>query len=136
MSPKYSEKLFRQNFVRWFREYFPLGHIQSIESEATSAGVPDLNACKGGKEIWIELKSGRLTTSSIKPGQYMWHTKRTQAGGTTWVVQRDDDGDICVFKGCRIKEFQDKPNSVVPDKVFSSASRESKIEMFNYLFSI
>ena len=91
---KYSEKLFKKNFVKWFKELYPSGHIQLIESEATSAGVPDVNLCHNGIEVWVELKSGRLSTSSIKPGQYMWHTKRTQAGGTTWVVQRDEDGNI------------------------------------------
>ena len=47
---KYSEKLFKKNFVKWFKELYPYpsGHIQLIESEATSAGVPDINACKGG----------------------------------------------------------------------------------------
>lgn len=54
MPAKYSEKLFRQNFIKWFKSFFPREHIQSIESEATAAGVPDINACKGGKEIWVE----------------------------------------------------------------------------------
>lgn len=135
MPAKYSEKLFRQNFVKWFRGFYPKGHIQNIESEATSAGVADVNACKDGKEIWIELKSGRLTTASIKPGQYMWHTKRNQAGGTTWLIQRDEYGILKVFKGNRIKEFQVKPASVEPDIVFDSKDDVGRRLMFEYLFT-
>lgn len=134
MSNRYPEKLFRANFVKWFKGLYPNDHIQSIESEATAAGIPDINACKGGKEVWIELKSGTLSTNSIKPGQFVWHIKRNQAGGTTWIVQRDTNGLIRVYNGARIREFREKPNSVIPDMVFSSETRESHVEMFNYLF--
>lgn len=135
MSQRYPEKLFRANFVKWFKSIYPDGHIQSIESEATAAGIPDINACKGGKEIWIELKSGTLATNSIKPGQYVWHIKRNQAGGTTWLVQRDNDGNIRVYRGSRIREFREKPNSVIPDRVFSSTDKIAREEMFEYLFT-
>lgn len=130
----YPEKLFRKNFVKWFRELYPRDHIQNIESEATSAGIPDINACKGGKDIWIELKSGPLTKASIKPGQFIWHIKRAQAGGTTWVVQRMYDGMINVFSGKRIIEFRDNPKDVIPDAVFNSLVAQERIAMFEYLF--
>lgn len=131
----YPEKTFRKNFIKWFKELYPKDHIQNIESEATAAGVPDINACKGGKEIWIELKSGPLTKASIKPGQFVWHIKRAQAGGTTWVIQRTDRSQINVFKGSRIKEFRDKPNSVKPDATFNSLVAQERVQMFNYLFT-
>lgn len=134
MSNRYPEKLFRANFVKWFKGLYPNDHIQSIESEATAAGIPDINACKGGKEVWIELKSGTLSTNSIKPGQFVWHIKRNRAGGTTWIVQRDTNGLIRVYNGARIQEFREKPNSVIPDMIFSSETKESRVEMFNYLF--
>lgn len=130
----YPEKLFRKNFVKWFKELYPKDHIQNIESEATAAGVPDINACKGGKEIWVELKSGPLTKASIKPGQFVWHIKRNQAGGTTWFVQRLTNGDIMVYNGCRVREFRDCPNKVKPDMVFNSLVAQERIKMFDYLF--
>lgn len=136
MASHYPEKLFRANFVKWFKALFPTGHIQSVESEATAAGIPDINMCLDGKEVWVELKSGRLTTSSIKPGQYIWHIKRTQAGGTTWVVQRTDEGLIRVYKGSRIREFREKPNSVPPDAVFNSAVAQERKDLFLYLSGI
>lgn len=130
----YPEKTFRKNFVKWFKDLYPKDHIQNIESEATAAGVPDINACKGGKEVWIELKSGPLTKASIKPGQFVWHIKRAQAGGTTWVVQRLPNGVINIFRGSRIKEFRDKPNAVAPDITFNSLVAQERIKMFDYLF--
>ena len=130
----YPEKLFRKNFVSWFKQFCPDGHIQNIESEATSAGIPDINACKGGKDIWVELKSGPLTKASIKPGQFIWHIKRNQAGGTTWLVQRTCKGRICIFRGDRIKEFRENPNTVKPDIIFDSNEVSDRVEMFEYLF--
>lgn len=131
---KYYEKTFRANFISWFKKFYPTDHIQAIESEATGAGIPDLNLCKGGKEIWVELKSGPLTKSSIKPGQFIWHIKRNQAGGTTWIVQRANSGVIKVFNGARVREFRDNPNSVIPDKEFDSKSKTEKEALFEYLF--
>lgn len=130
----YPEKLFRKNFVSWFKQFYPNGHIQNIESEATSAGIPDINACKGGKDIWVELKSGPLTKASIKPGQFIWHIKRNQAGGTTWLVQRTDNGRIRIYRGNRIKEFRERPNAVEPDAIFDSNEVQERIELFEYLF--
>lgn len=136
MAQHYPEKLFRANFVKWFKALYPTDHIQSIESEATAAGIPDINLCKGGREVWVELKSGRLTATSIKPGQYVWHIKRTQAGGTTWVVQRTDEGLVRVYKGSRIREFREKPNSVPPDAVFNPTTIQEKTAMFEYLLNV
>ena len=133
---KYSEKLFKKNFVKWFKELYPSGHIQLIESEATSAGVPDVNLCHNGIEVWVELKSGRLSTSSIKPGQYMWHTKRQRANGNTWVVHRREDGFINLYSGARIKEFLTDPNKVAPDKVFNSSLVQERKNMFQFMLSL
>lgn len=135
MCAKYSEKLFKKNFVKWFKDLYPLGHIQLIESEATSAGVPDINICKDGKEIWVELKSGYLSKNSIKPGQYIWHIKRQQANGVTWIVHRDDSGLIKVYNGKRIREFREQPNKVPPDKIFNTSLVQERAALFAYLFS-
>ena len=130
----YSEKLFKKNFVKWFKELYPLDHIQLIESEATSTGIPDINACKGGKEVWIELKSGYLSKTSIKPGQFVWHIKRNQAGGTTWIVQRYDGGIVKVYNGNRIREFRESPNKVIPCKVFDGTTPIGRRDLWEYLF--
>ena len=136
MNKHYPEKLFRKNFVKWFKDLYPNGHIQNIESEATAAGIPDINICKGGKDIWVELKSGSLTKASIKPGQFVWHIKRNQAGGTTWIVQRIDNGLINIFNGARIREFRTAPNKVAPDITFNSLVVQERLKMFNYLFQV
>ena len=135
MSEKYSEDLFRVNFKDWFKALYPGSHLQNIESRSTGNGIPDTNLCKGGREIWVELKSGHLSTSSIKPGQYIWHIKRNQAGGTTWIVQRYDLGIIKVYSGKRIREFRVKPNSVIPCAMFDGNTKEGRRDLFEFLFN-
>ena len=112
-----------------------MDHIQLVESEATTTGIPDINACKGGKEVWIELKAGYLSKNSIKPGQFVWHIKRNQAGGITWIVHRCEDDMIKVYNGNRIREFRESPNKVIPCKVFDGNSQEGRRDLFTYLFN-
>ena len=129
-----NEKLFKKNFVKWFKTFYPMDHINLIESEATTTGIPDISACKGGKEIWVELKDGYLSKNSIKPGQFVWHIKRNQAGGTTWIVQKYDE-IIKVYNGKRIREFRESPNKVIPCKVFDGTTPAGRLELFTFLFN-
>ena len=129
-----NEKLFKKNFVKWFKTFYPMDHINLIESEATTTGIPDINACKGGREIWVELKDGYLSKNSIKPGQFVWHIKRNQAGGTTWIVQKYDE-IIKVYNGKRIREFRESPNKVIPCKVFDGTTLVGRLELFTFLFN-
>lgn len=129
-----NEKLFKKNFVKWFKDFYPMDHINLIESEATTTGIPDINACKGGKEIWVELKDGYLSKNSIKPGQFVWHIKRNQAGGTTWIAQKYDE-IIKVYNGNRIREFRESPNKVIPCKVFDGTTPVGRLELFTFLFN-
>ena len=58
----------------------------------TGAGVPDVNGCGKGKEIWIELKeihSGNQLT--LRPMQISWLAKRASHGGQVFVMARKND---------------------------------------------
>ena len=135
MKERYSEDAFKATFVKWFKQLYPKDHICQIESRMTCNGIPDTNLCKGGKEIWVELKEGDLNTSSIKAGQYIWHIKRNQAGGTTWIVQGYECGIIKVYNGRRIKEFRESPNNVTPCAMFDTTLPTGRLRLFTYLFS-
>ena len=62
---------------------------QRIETGSTGRGIPDVNLCWVGKEIWVELKIVKGTKVDIMPEQCAWHYRRTRAGGTTWILARD-----------------------------------------------
>lgn len=47
------------------------------------AGVPDVNLCVNGKEVWIELKYLEDEPTDI---QALWHEKRRNAGGRVVVL--------------------------------------------------
>lgn len=59
------------------------GHVQRIES-LTGSGIPDVNLCIGGRELWIELK--RADTYIIKPSQLLWIHRRNTHGGAALIV--------------------------------------------------
>lgn len=66
----------------------PEVHWQPIESGGVARGIPDLNGCWNGKEIWIELKQGRPRLSAF---QKNWIRRRASAGGIVWVLTVADD---------------------------------------------
>lgn len=65
----------------------PDAHWVRIES-STSNGAPDINACKNGREVWIEqkqIKMPKKKDTKIKPNirasQVIWGVQRRRAGG-------------------------------------------------------
>lgn len=71
-------------FKEWLRNRMP-GHWQSLEA-LNAPGLPDVNICHQGLEVWLELKSGIETL--IRPSQYAWGMKRSHplVGGRCFVV--------------------------------------------------
>lgn len=63
-------------------------HWQAIETGGTGRGVPDLNGCKIGKEIWIECKQTEHWSVVIRPEQVGWIERRTRVGGVCFVAVR------------------------------------------------
>ena len=61
-------------------------HWQRIETGALQQGVPDVNACYGGHEFWLELKCTNTDRVSLSPFQVSWHMRRAAAGGRSWIL--------------------------------------------------
>ena len=73
-----------------FKKHLPKGcDSQRIETGGTGRGIPDVNLCYQGQEVWVELKvvSGRKI--NITAEQCAWHYRRVRAGGKTYIVARD-----------------------------------------------
>lgn len=82
-----------QKFYQWVNKRFPIGaDICRIET-TTMGGMPDLNVCCRGIEVWIELKcfvGGRVL---LRPQQNAWLHRRAWSGGRCYVVARHESGD-------------------------------------------
>lgn len=60
------------------------GHASSVESHATSPGIPDVDFCIEGVEGHVELKV--ITSSGLRPTQALWFRRRVKAGGSPWIM--------------------------------------------------
>tara|TARA_A100001515_G_scaffold71781_2_gene57173 strand:+ start:1069 stop:1452 length:384 start_codon:yes stop_codon:yes gene_type:complete len=65
-------------------------HWQRIESGITASGIPDLNGCSQGKEVWIELKVVKGNQIGLRPMQKAWLYRRAEAGGNCFVLAKKD----------------------------------------------
>ena len=77
------EKKFYATIFSWlhFR-----GHLQRIETSTTS-GVPDVNFCTSGIEVWMELKVCKdIEDLCIRKEQYAWCLRRSMAKGHVFIV--------------------------------------------------
>lgn len=62
---------------------------QRIETGGTGRGIPDVNLCWRGIEIWVELKVVSGKKINITAEQCAWHYRRVRSGGRTFIVARD-----------------------------------------------
>lgn len=63
-------------------------HVLRIEM-AVERGVPDMNVCYQGKEIWLELKLKVQERILLRPPQFAWATRRTHSSGRCYVLALD-----------------------------------------------
>lgn len=86
-----------QQFVRTLVRHMREGgwHVQRIEDKY-STGIPDINACKNGQEIWLEAKVFRwpkrktsCTRIGIRDGQQTWARLRCKAGGECFLIAKE-----------------------------------------------
>jgi len=86
-------------------------HVQRIEDKL-SQGIPDINMCVNGTELWIETKvfswPKRYNTNiaiTFQPFQLPWLRERISAGGRCLVVARERHNKLVfVFGSQAIKE--------------------------------
>lgn len=63
-------------------------HWQRIETGSTGRGIPDMNGCAAGQEIWIENKKADHWAVEIRPEQVGWIERRVRAGGRVFIAVR------------------------------------------------
>lgn len=76
------EKTFKRFLTTYIRK---LGDVQLIEN-LYDRGVPDVNICVQGVEIWIETKYAKHNKIDFSPEQRAWHIRRKINGGQAFVI--------------------------------------------------
>lgn len=90
-------------FSKLVKSHLPVGaHWQRIETGSTGTGIPDVNICLNGKEVWVELKLIKGKRVDLAPTQVAWHMKRAKAGGITWILARHTYDGVRIGKGDKI----------------------------------
>lgn len=71
---------FQKNLPRW--------DWLRVENSAVGRGVPDLNGCFNGIEVWIENKTTEGWKVDLRPEQSAWAARRARAGGRVFFAVR------------------------------------------------
>lgn len=72
--------LTESNLYQWMRTRVPEAHWQRIES-STGQGIPDVNVCWKGFEVWWELKVCVGNIIDLRKEQRAWLIRRWKTGG-------------------------------------------------------
>tara|TARA_R110000803_G_scaffold1629_4_gene5270 strand:- start:3224 stop:3634 length:411 start_codon:yes stop_codon:yes gene_type:complete len=103
-------------FSKLVKSHLPAGaHWQRIETGSTGTGIPDVNICYKGKEIWVELKLIKGKRVDLSPTQVAWHMQRAKAGGITWILARHTYDGVRKGKGDNIYLWQGNLAKVVKE---------------------
>jgi len=84
-----------QKFYQRFARALPKCDITRVENIMES-GMPDVNVCYMGMEVWVELKvfvEGRVL---IRPAQNAWGHRRSFHGGRVLIIAEYPCGDVFV----------------------------------------
>jgi hypothetical protein len=73
---------------KFFKEHIPEAHIVSIESWTTEKGVPDMNVCLNGHQLWVENKLTYFWKPTVIPEQIAWTERHLRAGGIVYIAVR------------------------------------------------
>jgi hypothetical protein len=74
---------------RLIQNHLPEVHWARIETWAVGPGIPDLNGCLWGQEVWVECKATYgWMVSKVRIPQIGWTERRARAGGRCWVAVR------------------------------------------------
>jgi len=86
--------------------------FQRIETGLTGLGVPDVNGCKLGHDVWIELKATDGWKPFIRPEQIAWAERRARHGGKVFLfvrrhcvagVRRESADELWIYRADRIR---------------------------------
>jgi len=93
-----------------FRRHLPEWDWQPIETGALSPGVPDLNGCRQGREVWVEMKHTTGWVVKFRPMQPSWILRRLAAGGHVYIAvrQRQRTTDrLYLYRGEYVLQLQE-----------------------------
>lgn len=83
----------------------PLGHIDDIESHASSPGIPDKGFCIRGIEGYVELKhTDDDNAPRIRPTQLSWFRRRVENGGRCYLLAKLKDVHV-LFDGKHVADL-------------------------------
>lgn len=136
-------------FWSWLRTQLkrPDVDVQRIESPRTGKGIPDLNLCIAGQEVWVELKaakvnkSDQLVTIGIRPEQANWLAKRARLGSSVWLLVNipGQSDTMALFDGLRAAQLYYEEGCWTVDQVLRRATahfprhRDSIPTLLSYL---
>lgn len=81
----------------------PDAHWQRLESWKIAGGIPDVNGCLNGIDVWVELKVSPNETTEL---QDRWIEKRIKAGGRVFILTIEDAPGRGVVKNRRCLMLQ------------------------------
>lgn len=76
-----------KQFSAWLMRHInKIQHCHAVRVEnSVGNGIPDINCCVNGRDVWIETKIG-CETILLRPEQHAWMTRRAVAGGSAFIV--------------------------------------------------
>lgn len=77
-----------QKFYQWFRKQLPFNADCCRVENTTMGGMPDVNICWEGNEIWVELKCFVSGRTLIRPAQNAWMHRRKAANGKIFLISQ------------------------------------------------
>lgn len=139
-----SEAIFRKR-IKDFSSPCGFGcHWQSVESSATGQGIPDLNGCHAGVDVWLEIKyTEHLKTKNIglKPQQIAWIYKRAKAGGNIWIAlymqtAKRSVGFLYLWQGKEVQKVAEHGTELPPYMIFRIENKDDWKAFYETIFRI
>lgn len=89
-----------------FRTKLPHFDWTTVEIGLASRGVPDLNGCFAGIEVWVELKQCAHWRILVRPEQVGWAERRAEHGGRTFVAVRRTLDELWLYLGSDLRRLK------------------------------
>lgn len=111
-------------------------HASRIENTAGN-GISDVNLCKDGQEIWVELKMFKGRRLHFRNSQLNWIMTRRKFGGRVLTLARSDnalmlyDAEKLLTK-CARRPEGDKTFSIQPDGIETDYTLWRSIKPFKW----
>jgi hypothetical protein len=97
-----------------FRANLPQVDWTTVEIHLASNGVPDLNGCFTGTEIWLEMKATAHWRITVRPAQIGWAERRIAHGGRVFAAVRRAETELWLFSGSDLRRLKTERLDSVP----------------------